>query len=213
MKSKIKTILCLNGNLPEASFFKEHSSKIIIASDGAFNHLQNIEVKAKYIIGDLDSISQCSPNQSGLIEYNDQNYTDFEKCLLVMHQKSLFPAIICGLFGKELDHAINNLNCFMKYSNKNSMVFYDRDGNSPPKWGLSLTSATTTIFTTPGETISILPHPKATVSTKGLKWELNKAKLCLNKESSPRNMATGTSVTIKVLSGKILLIKDNFCIL
>lgn len=50
-----RSILCLNGDLPDPSFF--HKRKLpVIAADGAANVLCNLGVFPDLITGDLDSI-------------------------------------------------------------------------------------------------------------------------------------------------------------
>ena len=48
------------------------------------------------------------------IKYSNQNYNDFEKSILFIKERKIFPVLVCGLFGREIDHVINNINCLMK---------------------------------------------------------------------------------------------------
>ena len=76
-----KSILCLDGNLPDSNFF----SKIklpIIAADGAANKLLNLGIKPLVIIGDLDSVNQKDFPTSEILLKPDQNQTDFQKSCL-----------------------------------------------------------------------------------------------------------------------------------
>ena len=52
-----KSVLCLNGDLPKASFFREMDLPII-AADGAANYLIKNDILPEVIIGDLDSIDR-----------------------------------------------------------------------------------------------------------------------------------------------------------
>ena len=206
-----KSILCLNGNLPKKSFFKSYESLPIIAADGAANYLYNLGLRPSYIVGDLDSFKVESHNCSDveIVQYKNQNYCDFEKSLLVIKKNNLFPTLVVGVFGGEADHVINNLNCLVKYSNKCSMVFYDESNLRKPKWGTP-TSSSLAFNTQKGAVISIFPYPRAVISSKGLVWELQNQELLQNVKSSIRNRANSLRVDIKIHSGKVIIIMENY---
>ena len=78
-------------------------TKDLVAADGGANFLPTQSVP-KYIIGDLDSI--VSPEKwvrkgSKLIEINDQDSTDFDKCISAIKSKKI---IALGFMDKRLDH-------------------------------------------------------------------------------------------------------------
>ena len=75
----------------------------LVAADGGANFLPK-HLVPKYILGDLDSIA--SPEKwvekgSKLIKINDQDSTDFDKCLSAIKSKKI---IALGFMDQRLDH-------------------------------------------------------------------------------------------------------------
>ncbi|WP_367605511.1 thiamine diphosphokinase [Legionella sp. W05-934-2] len=110
--SRYRSILCLNGDLPEASFFRQQQLPVI-AADGAANHLKKMRLSPEIIIGDLDSIHAALRNNHPVLFEPCQNSSDFQKSMHYLHQQNLLPAIIVGMNGGYLDHILNNINIFM----------------------------------------------------------------------------------------------------
>lgn len=80
----------------------------LVAADGGANFCIKAGFTPEAVIGDLDSISPESRAHiaiSALIEYHDQDITDFEKCLQLIKA----PFIIASGFTEErLDHTLAN---------------------------------------------------------------------------------------------------------
>lgn len=55
IKQQYRSIVVLNGEIPDSSFFKQGIP--IIAVDGGANRLLSIDVQPNLVIGDLDSIN------------------------------------------------------------------------------------------------------------------------------------------------------------
>lgn len=211
MLPKFKSVLCLNGRLPDKSLFVEYQAQglTLIAADGASNKLINKGITPDFIIGDLDSIDKKHLTaKCNIIHIADQETTDFEKCLAEMENRSLFPSLVLGMAGGEVDHTIYNLNCFMRYAKEQMLVFLDIDENNRLKWGFPVFSEKQIIGKT-NTTISLLPFPMAFVSTTGLKWNMKKALLSVLATSSIRNIVSNEIATIQVFSGDLLVILDG----
>lgn len=209
-KNVFKSILCLNGNLPTQRIFKQFSNLPIITADGAGDALLSRGIKPNYIVGDFDSSKEKSSDYKDIhfIKYENQNYNDFEKCILVMRKNNLFPALVFGIFGKEVDHMMNNINCLMKHNHKCPMIFYNEEALEKPQWGTPIDSSLS-FNGIKGELLSIIPHPTATISSKGLKWELSNQKLSINGKSGIRNEALGTEIKIQIHHGKAIIITNR----
>jgi len=85
----------------------------LVAADGGANFLPTQSVP-KYIIGDLDSI--VSPEKwvrrgSELIRINDQNSTDFDKCISAIKSKKI---IALGFMEQRLDHFLAACNALVR---------------------------------------------------------------------------------------------------
>ncbi len=191
--NQAKSILCLNGDLPEKDFFD--INKKIIAADGATNTLIKMGLEPDYVIGDLDSLTPNLISKNKIIYTPDQNKTDFEKSLEVLKSKDLLPSIVCGVNGGALDHIFFNLNVIIQ----NDCFFY-----SPPYVGIVISSSANLNLQI-GTRISIFGF-NAKVNSTGLKWELDKTKLNFPGFNSLSNVIISSNVEITVLSGKILII-------
>jgi thiamine pyrophosphokinase len=206
-----RSILCLNGNLPSRNFFDKHSDLPIIAADGAGCQLIDIGIQPSVVVGDMDSFALNISDYSDIdfIRCSNQNYNDFEKSILFLKEKKLLPSLVCGVFGGEADHVINNINCLMKYGQEHPMVFYDEEILEKPKWGFPL-SDSFSFSGVKGEIISIIPHPTVTLSTKGLKWDLKNKDLSTLGISSFRNKEQSHNIEINVHRGRVLIIANRY---
>ena len=73
-----RSILCLDGELPPASFFLEVNLPVI-AADGAANSLVNMGITPSLIIGDLDRDNPTLLEQYPFLLLPDQNRSDYQK--------------------------------------------------------------------------------------------------------------------------------------
>jgi thiamine pyrophosphokinase len=201
-----RSILCLNGDIPQKSFFDQFTVIPVIAADRAGMFLIQMGITPEMVIGDFDSFSGDLYNEgTKFLKYTDQNSTDFEKCIVEMNQKLLFPALVCGAFGKEIDHTINNMHCLMKYGRKCPMVFYDHAIATKSKWCIPIYDQFN-FKAIKGELISLLPYPEAVISTKGLKWDLDNILLSVCGLSSARNRVQKLDVKIQVHNGQVMMV-------
>ena len=199
--NNFKSILCLNGDLPDASFFT--GTNKIIAADGAATKLQVIGINPDVIIGDLDSVYGEFPN-SLIIEDPSQCNTDFEKALNYINKNHPGKTLVLGANGGFLDHILNNINIIIE----NELTFYSKE-------------MTGFIIKGPGHfttnlnfnsKISLFGISKAIVSTSGLKWELNEELLEFPGKNSSLNRVVAEEVNINVVKGKLLIMIYNMII-
>jgi thiamine pyrophosphokinase len=195
-RDSMKSILCLNGDLPELEFFQ--CKKTIVATDGAANSLQKIGIKPDVIIGDLDSIERTNHYDSKIIYLPDQSQSDFQKAMTYLRQNNLLPTIICGVNGGFIDHILNNINIILE----NNCIFY-----VPPILGQVLKSPSTLNLNLAINTkISLLGIPSAKIKTLGLKWEINEERLEFPGHNSCFNRNILNEVSIEVLTGSLLVL-------
>lgn len=192
-----KSLLCLNGELPDLAFFKANKLPII-AADGAANHLHAMGIHPHIIIGDLDSTSALVLETTQSLHLPDQNSNDFQKTLGYLSDNALLPSIIVGINGGCLDHVLNNINIFMG----TDCLLY-----APPLKGFVLNAPKKVTFTLAENTkISLLGIPSAEVSSKGLKWELNQSQLTFPGHTSCYNRAKHEKITLEVHQGDLLVL-------
>jgi thiamine pyrophosphokinase len=190
------SILCLNGTIPEASFFAKKLP--IIAADGAANKLASLGIKPNAIIGDLDSFVGDNHIGVEIIYLPDQNKTDFEKALDFIDQKGLAPCLVTGVSDGFIDHILNNINIII---NKGCSIYappiLGYVLNAPYKFNMEFKLTTK---------ISLFGISKTIVKTKGLKWELNNQILTFPGLNSVLNRTIETNITIEVIEGNLLLL-------
>ena len=203
-----KSILCLNGILPNKDIIQKFIQKKlpIIAADGAANTLKNLNIIPSTIIGDLDSIDKNLDFENAqIIHVQDQNYTDFEKCLNYIRKHTLFPTLVLGINGGEIDHVIDNINKFIKYSAHIPMVFFDM----PNKWGITI-DKNLSMNSKRSNTISIFPFiPNTHIKSEGLHWELDSTDHHIFKNTSTRNKAEKQKININSSDEKVLVVTES----
>lgn len=196
LANNYKSIICLNGLFEKIPI----NAEIIIAADGAFNQLISRNIIPQVVIGDFDSLITARHPKARFIQHFDQNLCDFEKCLLYAESNQLFPSMIVGGYGLELDHCFNNMAIFAKYSQKLNLTFFANNSYAKMVKNKIVFSARK------GEIISILPYPSAIVSSEGLKWELSETQLDIIGKSSARNQACNDTIQINVIRGTALVV-------
>ncbi len=200
------TILCLDGELPDIHFFSNFKNIEIIAADGAGLKLLNMNIKPNVIIGDLDTFYKNPINQTLediiIIQISEQETNDFEKALNYILNYGFKDILILGFHGGELEHTLNNWSVFKKFSPLLNMCIYDIDRYAIPV--NKFFEFKCKIY----ETISLVPQPKAVVSTEGLQWELTNETLELGVREGIRNIALKNSIKINIIEGELLLFID-----
>jgi thiamine pyrophosphokinase len=182
--------LVLNGEL-DPCWLEKHAKPPVYCADGAYNRAGNLKVEA--VIGDFDSINDKSGAR--LIHMPDQNYTDFEKALMLLNGK--YDTInIYGASGKDMDHFMGNLSAAKKYKDKIFLRFID------PKQEYFFINCIAPLYNVQGKTISIIPFPKAeSIVSQGLEHELRNLTLELGGQISVRNRAVNQHVLIEYEKG------------
>jgi len=195
--SLYRSILCLNGCLPEPSFF--HRANLpVIAADGAANQLIKSEIPFELIIGDLDSVDAGIRAHHPFLYCYDQNSNDFQKSLTYLDEKQLLPAVVVGVNGGYLDHILNNISIFLE---TNSLLY------APPLLGYVIKEESHQQLKLPLNTkLSLMGMPYAEVKTKGLFWELDKHQLSFPGTNSCFNRTIDPTIHISVVKGVALLL-------
>ncbi|MCS6807265.1 MAG: thiamine diphosphokinase [Bacteroidota bacterium] len=197
-------VVCLNGTLPHQEDFECLRLLPIAAADGASLKLRDIGIIPQYIVGDLDSVAQeriyweqCE--HVFIEEQSSQDTTDFEKTLDFVRSRGYSSIIVIGLHGGEFDHTLNNWSILMRYGKTMRIAIYDNGTTALPVY------ESVQFSVQPGEMLSLIPQPEATLTTHGLMWNLSNETLALGKREGARNQARHHTVTIYLHSGSFLL--------
>ncbi|OAM05707.1 MAG: thiamine pyrophosphokinase [Wolbachia endosymbiont of Dactylopius coccus] len=193
IQQQYRSVVVLNGEIPDASFFKRDMT--IIAVDGGTNQLASIDIQPDLVIGDLDSVNPDLSTSLNAIYLSDQDYCDFSKAIEHLKTMQLLPSIITGITGGSIDHILQNINIFLSTGS----IFYTP---SPRMVGYTLQRGMTHFsYLSKNTKISLLGIPRAQVSTKGLKWELYLSNLAFPGKNSCFNRSLRDKVSIEVHSG------------
>lgn len=208
-----KCIIIANGKSPlkkTVSYFYKQGFSTIICADGGANSAKKLNIIPDYIIGDFDSITEETrkyfSGKSKYIQYNRQNDTDVEKCLKYAVKNNFEEVVLLGVTGDRLDHTICNLGIVIKFFYK-IKIYLAAESSF-----LTASKETIKFDSLKGETISIYAFDKnTTITSYGLKYKLNKAKLPFGVRESTSNVSTSNKVMLTIRNGIVFIIRDlNF---
>lgn len=199
-----EAVVCLNGVLPAVGVFEQFADRPLIAADGAASALVGMGIVPEYVVGDFDSIDRSILDSvrttSEVIVDLDQDITDFEKALRLARTMLYGRLLVLGIHGGDMDHTLNNWSVFMRHSREFPLVALDNN-----RYAIPLAEGFV-YHSRANELISLIPQPKAALTTTGLVWELNAEELALGVREGARNRSTGTQVTVDIHSGSILFV-------
>ena len=200
----INTIIILNGTISDNDIASlRHINCVMIAADGAANTLIANNIVPHFIVGDMDSVNKdiitfhCQLSQ--FINIKNQEQYDFEKCLDFCIKNGFNNIMVYGMNGGLLDHTLNNWSIFIKYSDKLNLFSYVLG-----QIGVLIRNDIV-IDAIEDSIISIIPSPTATLTSKGLEWNLNNTRLELGSKEGARNKSISKKVEIQLHSGKYML--------
>lgn len=103
-----------------------HRGWPVICADGGVAHLRGGNLVPELIIGDMDSIADIDNwrNQTQVVEIEEQDTTDFEKCLYSV-AAPLYLA--CGFTGSRFDHTLASLHTLQKYAPTHTVLLLAGD--------------------------------------------------------------------------------------
>lgn len=196
-------IVCLDGEFPNADFFSVFPPLPLIAADGAALRLRQLDFEPTVIIGDMDTLRASGRDNEFIgiprLLVENQDKTDYEKCLDYCLATNLNTVLVCGLHGGEMEHSLNNWSITIRYAESMHLCLYDGY-----RYGLPL-SVSAELPTQPNEMISLIPQPYVQLTTTGLHWPLLREELRLGVREGARNRATDTSVQLEVHEGSMLV--------
>ncbi|CAO4844081.1 MAG: hypothetical protein CNLJKLNK_00304 [Holosporales bacterium] len=189
--NEAQSIICLNSHMPEKNIFPR--DKIYIAADGGSDKLVSLGITPHVVVGDFDSI-KSPQNESKNIINKDENFTDFEKVLTFIGENKLFPSIVFGVNGGDIDRILHNIMIAFKHE----IPFY-----CPPILGLVLEKSEK-FFLDHHTKISIFGQ--GTLNTTGLKWDLDHASFIFPEFASCSNRTEKECITFEITKGKFLIL-------
>lgn len=176
----------------------------LFCADGGGNHALDLGLAPERVIGDLDSADLERLAEAGIETHfvDDQNTTDFEKCIAVLRA----PVILAvGFMGLRLDHQLAALNALAKFPEQPVVLIDTVDicFLCPPR--LRLTLPIDTRF-------SVFPLAEGQCRSTGLAWPLDGLELSANDKIATSNRVMQGAVSIEVLSGQHICILPKHCL-
>lgn len=205
----IRVALILNGLLEDKDYVSSrlnHYEKVV-AVDGGLHHCKTLGIRPDLIIGDLDSANEkILKDYEGVptLRYPVQKYeTDTELAITEVLKWQPKGATLFGGFGKRTDHLIYHLYLLQRYG-----PIVQMESKFERVFALKFQDV---IPTFPGQTISLIPLTEKAISvtSKGLKWELNNATLDQH-FMSISNVATGNEIIISFVGGSLICCLQNY---
>ncbi|RPH03291.1 MAG: thiamine diphosphokinase [bacterium TMED144] len=180
-KSRIKLhsnvpVILANGIFPKHDMCLDilRNAKILICTDGSANQLNSLPIKPTYIIGDLDSIDKCKTFNSKIIHDKSQDNTDLEKAIEWIYSEGYRDVIILGATGLREDMSLINQFLIFKYFKKINIT------TVTDHFTISCIKGEKEIDSFENQLVSLIPENRAIVSSKGLKFELEKANISID---------------------------------
>ena len=163
----------------------------VVAADSGADHLLANDIAPTAIFGDLDSISDAARAKYAdvLHQIDEQDTTDLSKAL--RHIQA--PVVLgVGFIGNRIDHTFAALHSALTHIDR-PIVFL---GSDDVIFVLKDCDAFLVVPTyTP---LAVLPLIESTVSSEGLKWELDQMVLSMAELISSSNQTANASVRISV---------------
>lgn len=165
----------------------------VIAADGGADVCAALGITPLAIIGDMDSLNNRAEWQgrSRLIEIDEQETTDFEKCLYATEART---TVALGMTGKRLDHTLAALESAARYAGWRNVIFVDIEDIA------IVCSGAVDLPLGLGARISI--HPLGSVDflwSTGLKYPLDGLTLAPGVRTGTSNLSVADLVSIRTV--------------
>ncbi|HEV8539519.1 MAG TPA: thiamine diphosphokinase [Bacteroidota bacterium] len=203
----MRALIIGNGALPGRNIIRPlvSSADVIVCGDGGANHARKLRITPDIILGDLDSITASTRRvfrRIPVLLIDDQYSTDLEKAITYCVQRRITSADIIGALGDRIDHTTGSLGCFKKFRKMIQLRMFDGHGV------VTLIDGSMKLRTKQGEKLSLIPLERCNgVSTRNLLYGLKNSVLELGVHEGISNEATGSTATIRVKTGTLLLYK------
>ena len=202
-----KVLIVANGEWPQRFDVVDcaEAYRVVVALDGAADQLIERNMTPDVLLGDLDSVSesvlgQCKASNVTIVHTPDQNRSDISKGLEWVQET--YPGSEVDVIGVEIGRYDHHLAAYSALFECKSDATLLLDG-----WKARRVSQTPTkIETKPNSIISLIPFGDVTGTIiKGCQFSLDNGTLTTGTRGIS-NITTGTSITVSVESGDLLLL-------
>ena len=211
----MKALILVNGELYKPDVLRKRltggSFDLVIGADAGAWHAIVLGLKVDVIIGDMDSLSDLSGKDFGnarLIRYPaEKDETDLELALLYAKDKGADKIVMIGTMGGRMEMTVANILLLTLESLKSSRVEIWHGDQT----GWIIRPPGENVSGYPGDAVSLLPlnGPASGVSTEGLKYPLNNARLVPGPARGVSNVMQGPFASIKLSEGLLLAVQTR----
>jgi len=203
----MRTLIISGGKISDYEYIKERilqfGAEMIICADSGYNHAVRMNLPADLIAGDFDSIGEVPDNVKTACYPSEKNQTDTEIALNHAREAGAQDILIIGATGTRADHMLTNI--FML---KNCLARGEKAEIIDENNKIRITDSQLEISGAKGGLISIVPLSDcAGVTTRGLKYPLENARLKLGEGRGVSNVMTGAEASVSVEKGMLLVIE------
>lgn len=178
----------------------------LIAADGGAEELKKFDRIPDYILGDLDSLIDAQLWEklgSKVIKLQEQNTTDFEKCLYSIKAETFLGL---GFIGKRVDHFLAVCSTMIKYHHKRVILIGSHDVifHVPQRLRVKLR---------PNTRVSLFPMKKIVgLECSGLKWPISGLTFDPIYRVGTSNMCIENSLDVSLSDNGMLMILPKNCL-
>lgn len=182
---------------------------LVIAADGGFDYLEELGLRADYVLGDFDSVLSYDLPSDSIRYPKEKDDTDMMLAVKLGLQKGYTEFMIYGGLGGRLDHTLANIQM---------LTYLSRQGAAgtlyAPDHAIRVVSGGTVSFgkdlpeNAPGNLCSVfsLSDTSSSVTIHGLKYELESTTLTNSFPLGVSNEFTGKKAYIHVEKGTIAVL-------
>lgn len=200
-------LLVTGGNAPENLVLTgKRQEWYVVAADSGLATADTWGIIPDLIVGDMDSVPPDLLNRYADIQLKrypqDKDQTDTEIGLEALWDRGFREVTVAGGDGGRVDHFIGILRIFERSRYPAQWILKD--------YTLQVIDKDIEIPCREGEEVSFFPSGSfpCRAGTRGLKWELTGLEWGPG-DVGVSNVCTGSSITIEVFSGRLLMVRQN----
>lgn len=198
-----KTVILANGEFPRHTIPLDYlnNAERIICCDGATESLISYGLDPFAIVGDCDSLGPriIDLYKERIFRDDNQESNDLTKSVLWCSERGYHDIVILGATGKREDHTLGNISLLAEYVRLVNVMMATDTGLFYPLLG------SCSIDSFIGQQVSIFSiDPETEITSKGLKYELDKMKL-VNWWRATLNESAGDSYSLSFKGGPLIV--------
>ena len=206
MNNPLKSVIIANGDFVFNDRIRKQieSADRIVCADGGANNLVDIDITPDLILGDLDSILPDTLRHFKdveVIKESDENGTDTMKLINYELSQGVDELNLLGVTGGRIDHTLANLSLLTRYADLVKLSIIDSFSD------ILFIKDSISFESLIGRKLSLMAlGGNSSVTTKGLKWELDDESLLFSPFGISNEVAF-SPVTIEVEGNGVFLFK------